>query len=239
MAQLIFFADDEKNIRDLIEVFLKQDGYDVEVFPEGESLLRACTARRPDLVVVDVMMPGKDGLTVCQTLRDRDPELPIIIVSAKDSPYDRVRGFASGSDDYLVKPFLPLELVFRIKALLKRKEVPASGVSSDNEAFSFQSLRMYPARRRVELDGRELALTPNEFDFLLYMVKNQDRAVSRDELLKEIWQMDWETDTRAADDLVKRIRRKLRERHSPVYIETVWGFGFRLTKRENAEEERH
>lgn len=173
MAQLIYFADDEKNIRDLIEVFLKQDGYDVEVFPEGESLLRACTARRPDLVVVDVMMPGKDGLTVCQILRDRDPELPIIIVSAKDSPYDRVRGFASGSDDYLVKPFLPLELVFRIKALLKRKEVPAAGASSANEAFSFLSLQMYPARRRAELDGRELALTPNEFDFLLYMVKSR------------------------------------------------------------------
>lgn len=236
MAQLIYFADDEKNIRDLIEVFLKQDGYDVEVFPEGESLLRACTARRPDLVVVDIMMPGKDGLTVCQTLRDTDPELLIIIVSAKDSPYDRVRGFASGSDDYLVKPFLPLELVFRIKALLKRKEVPASAASSANEAFSFQSLRMYPARRRVELDDREFALTPNEFDFLLYMVKNQDRAVSREELLKEIWQMDWETDTRAADDLVKRIRRKLRERGSAVYIETVWGYGFRLTKRETTEE---
>lgn len=232
MAQLIYFADDEKNIRDLIEVFLKQDGYDVEVFSDGESLLHACTEHRPNLVVVDIMMPGKDGLTVCQTLRSTDPELPIIIVSAKDSPYDRVKGFASGSDDYLVKPFLPLELVFRIKALLKRKEIPVPDTGSINEAYSFLGLTIYPARRRVELDGREFALTPNEFDFLLYLLKNKDRAVSRDELLKTIWEMDWDTDTRAADDLVKRIRRKLRERKSTVYIETVWGYGFKLAKRE-------
>ena len=143
-----------------------------------------------------------------------------------------MRGFASGSDDYLVKPFLPLELVFRIRALLKRKAVAASPRPSANASIGFQGLMMYPDRRRVELEGRELALTPNEFDFLLYMLKNQDRAVSRDELLKKIWQMDWETDTRAADDLVKRIRRKLRERNSRVYIETVWGYGFRLVTRE-------
>lgn len=231
MAQLIYFADDEKSIRELIEAFLKEDGYEVETFSDGESLLKACTEKLPALVIVDIMMPGKDGLTVCQNLRETNPALPIIIVSAKDSPYDRVKGFAAGSDDYLVKPFLPLELVFRIRSILKRKEHAVGDMGMEEDEFSYQRLRLIPKQRRAELDGRGLALTPNEFDFLLYMIKNQDRVISRDELLKAIWGMDWEADTRAADDLVKRIRRKFREVNSSVYIETVWGYGFKLVER--------
>ena len=175
-------------------------------------------------------MPGTDGLKVCQTLKKKDKMLPIIIVSAKDSPYDRVTGFSSGSDDYLVKPFLPLELIFRVKALLKRSSKNAENNEENVDTkYSLGSLDIYPQRRRTELSGKELMLTPGEFDFLLYMMKNKDRAVSRDELLKTIWQMNWEADTRAADDLVKRLRRKMRDIGSDVYVETVWGYGFRLS----------
>ena len=230
MAQLIYFADDEKNIRDLIEAFLKQEGYEVVTFKDGDSLLAACNEKMPDLAVVDILMPGTDGLKVCQTLKKKDKMLPIIIVSAKDSPYDRVTGFSSGSDDYLVKPFLPLELIFRVKALLKRSSKNAENNEENVDTkYSLGSLDIYPQRRRTELSGKELMVTPGEFDFLLYMMKNKDRAVSRDELLKTIWQMNWEADTRAADDLVKRLRRKMRDIGSDVYVETVWGYGFRLS----------
>ena len=227
MQKRIFLADDEKNIRDLMERFLTGAGYAVRTFSDGDSLLAASEKELPDLVVLDIMMPGTDGLTVCSRLRGQDENLPIIIVSARDDPYDRVTGLSLGSDDYLVKPFLPLELVARVKALLRR-----SGASKEKPAgdtLSFGDLSLSEKNRSAALSGRPLSLTPSEFDFLLYMMHHSDRAVSRDELLKSLWQFDWQADTRAADDLVKRLRKKLREGGGGVEIETVWGFGFRLS----------
>ena len=160
MAERIYFADDEKSIRELMEAFLKEEGYEVETFSSGEALLKACRESMPSLVVLDILMPGMDGLSACKALREMEPGLPIILVSAKDSPYDRVKGFASGSDDYLVKPFLPLELVFRIHSLLRRKEEVAQDTETGDDTFSFEGLRMIPGQRRAELDGRNLPLTP-------------------------------------------------------------------------------
>ena len=160
MAERIYFADDEKSIRELMEAFLKEEGYEVETFSSGEALLKACRESMPSLVVLDILMPGMDGLSACKALREMEPELPIILVSAKDSPYDRVKGFASGSDDYLVKPFLPLELVFRTHSLLRRKEEVAQDTGAGDDTFSFEGLRMIPGQRRAELDGRNLPLTP-------------------------------------------------------------------------------
>lgn len=173
MAHLIYFVDDEKNIRELIEAFLLQAGYEAVTFADGESFLECCKCRKPDLAVVDIMLPGVDGLELCRTIKKSSPELPVIIVSAKDSPYDRVVGFAACCDDYLVKPFLPLELVYRIKMLLKRNN-SASLQNNDNkdESYSFGGLCIYPQGRTAKLNGESLTLTPSEFDFLLYMVKN-------------------------------------------------------------------
>ncbi len=224
----IYLADDEKNIRDLMLAFLGEEGFAVSVFANGDELMQACLQAVPDLVILDIMMPGTDGLSVCSKLRNQYPDLPIIIVSAKDSPYDRVTGLTLGSDDYLVKPFLPLELVARIRALLRRSKRTDSKENLSTAELTFGSLTLYPERRTAVLDGTILSLTPTEFDFLTYLVEHQDRAVSRDELLKNLWQYQWQADTRAADDLVKRLRRKLRECKSHVRIETVWGFGFRL-----------
>lgn len=224
----IYLADDEKNIRDLMFAFLIEEGFDVSIFSTGDDLMQACAKQMPDLVILDIMMPGTDGLSTCSKLRNQNPDLPIIIVSAKDSPYDRVTGLTLGSDDYLVKPFLPLELVARIRALLrrsKRLEAEENQLAAD---LVFGPLVLSPERRTATLEQVPLALTPTEFDFLSYLVEHQDRAVSRDELLKNLWQYNWQADTRAADDLVKRLRRKLRELKSSVRIETVWGFGFRL-----------
>ena len=231
MPQVIYVADDEKNIRELIAAFLTQEGFQVRTFSSGDFLLAACGEALPDLVVLDIMMPGTDGLSVCSSLRKASPRLPIIIVSAKDSPYARV---TLGSDDYLIKPFLPLELVARVKALLRRAGNEPR-VPEPSQPLEYGPLVLSPELRTAALDGETLTLTPTEFDFLAYLIQNRDRAVSREELLQALWQVDWQADTRAADDLVKRLRRKLRERDSQVRIETVWGYGFRLV-REGAEE---
>ncbi len=228
MQPMIYLADDEKNIRDLITSFLTREGFLVRSFPDGDALLFACRETPPDLVILDLMMPGTDGLSVCAQLR-QDSGLPIIIVSAKDTPLDRVTGLTLGSDDYLVKPFLPLELVARVRALLRRSL--GSGQRQSDE-LCFGTLRLSPGLRTATLAGEALALTPTEFDFLSYLLEHQDRAVGREELLRALWQFDWQADTRAADDLVKRLRRKLREKNSPVTIQTVWGFGFRLAAEE-------
>ena len=231
MPKKIYIGDDEKNIRDLIAVFLKKEGFETRTFANGDDLMKACSEEMPDLVILDIMMPGTDGLSVCSMLRQSSDDLPIIIVSAKDTPYDRVTGLTLGSDDYMVKPFLPLELVARVKALLRRsgRSLENSLESDKNKnEISFAALRISPELRTASIDGKELNLTPTEFDFLRYMTEHQVRAVSREELLKNLWQMNWQADTRATDDLVKRLRKKLRESHSSVRIETVWGFGFRL-----------
>ena len=230
MAQTIYLADDEKNIRDLIATFLKQEGFAVTAFMDGETLLEACKRALPDLVILDVMMPGADGLSVCSHLRKLHPQLPILIVSAEDSPFDRVTGLTLGSDDYLVKPFLPLELVARVRALLRRAQ--ANVAREERRSLSFGPLELSPELRTAALRGEPLALTPTELDFLVYLVENKERAVSREELLRALWQIDWQADTRAADDLVKRLRRKLSATRSGVRVETVWGFGFRIVLEE-------
>ena len=229
MTKLIYFADDEINIRELIEASFQQEGYSIRTFPDGDSLLAACDAHLPDLVILDIMMPGTDGLSVCSALRNAHSSLPIIIVSAKDSPYDRVTGLTLGSDDYLIKPFLPKELIARSQAIFRRAEMKEYTDIPSND-LTFGELHLATRRREAFLSGKPLVLSPTEFDFLVYLMKNQDRAVGRNEILQNLWQVGWQSDTRAADDMLKRLRRKLRDLNSPIRIETVWGFGFRLSK---------
>lgn len=227
MSQSIYLADDEKNIRKLISLFLSQEGFSVQTFSNGDSLLAACKKSLPNLVILDIMMPGTDGLSICSQLRQENSDLPIIIVSAKDSPFDRITGLTLGSDDYLIKPFLPQELVARVRALLRRSQKTSQPLDVPTE-LTFGALTLSPSLHSATLNNAPLPLTPTEFDFLSYMLVHQERAVSRDELLQTLWKMNWQSDTRATDDLVKRLRRKLRAQHSNIRIETVWGFGFRL-----------
>ena len=228
MPQTIYVADDEKNIRDLIAAFLSNEKFEVMTFEDGDTLLAMCSECLPDLVILDIMMPGTDGLSICSMLRRANAELPIIIVSAKDSPFDRVTGLTLGSDDYLIKPFLPLELVARVRSLLRRTQKSAQ-VNEEVSELTFGTLKLFTKRRDAFLGGAPLMLTPTEFDFLAYLVQHKERAVSREELLQALWQVNWQADTRVTDDLVKRLRRKLRDMQSPVRVETVWGFGFRIS----------
>ena len=224
----IYLADDDKNTREMISAFLEKEGFQVSVFPDGDKLRDAFEVNRPDLVILDVMMPGTDGFALCSELRAQDALLPIIFVSAKDSPYDRVTGLMLGSDDYLVKPFLPMELVARVRALLRRNQA-ARQTQDAGRTLSFGPLQLHTGQRTAFLEDKKLSLTPMEFDFVAYLMNHPDEAVSRKELLKKLWGLDIQADVRAADDLVKRLRKKFADAESPVKIETVWGFGFRLT----------
>lgn len=231
MAQLIYIADDEKDIRSLLKSFLEQDGFRVSAFADGDKLVAAIEFDMPDLVILDILMPGTDGLSICSFLRKKYPALPIIIISVKDSSLDRVAGLTLGCDDYLSKPFLPLELIARVRAVLRRMECASSSQPEARE-ISYGPLILYPDRRQALHGGETLQLTPSEFDFLLYLIQHKKKTVSREELLKTLWNMNWLTDTRATDDLVKRLRKKLRNINSPIRIETVWGYGFRISLEE-------
>lgn len=223
----IYICDDEKNIRELIKSFLDREGYEVRAFADGMALLKAFEEKPADMLILDVMMPGMDGYTLCSTIRGRSAA-PIMFVSAKDGETDRIAGLMLGSDDYMVKPFSPVELVLRVKALLRRIERAAESPPPDT--LEFGDITVQPEGKKAECRGADLGLTVMETDFLAYMVKNSARAVSRDELLSRVWGFESEADTRATDDMVKRMRKKLIVAGSDVSIETVWGFGFKLAR---------
>lgn len=226
--KLIYIADDEVKIQDLIKMFLKKEGYEVEVFSDGNSLLETFMKKKPDMLLLDIMMPGLDGLTLCTEIR-KESNVPIIIISAKDGDADKIAGLMMGSDDYMTKPFSPVELVLRVKSIFKRMEFRK--ISQENKAIiEIQDVTINPEGRNVICRSTDLKLTPMEFNLLLYLSKNKNRGVGREELLNKVWGFDSEVDTRATDDMIKRIRKKLTKVDSELKIETLWGFGFKISE---------
>ena len=226
MKKTIYIADDEGNIRNIMQLFLTNAGYEVLTFPDGDQLMAAFAGRPADMVILDVMMPGTDGLELCTQIRRRSSTL-IVIVSARDSELDRITGITLGSDDYLTKPFSPMELVVRVQALFRRLELDRA--SGSPEKLAFANFELNTATRQAEIDGKPVELTPTELALMTYLLQNASRAVSRDELLKNVWKFDVEVDSRATDDVVKRLRRKLATAGADLRIESVWGFGFKLS----------
>lgn len=223
MAKLIYVADDDKNIRDLIAGFLRNDGFDVEVFENGDLLLGAFAVKPADMLIIDITMPGTDGLTLCTKIRAEN-SVPIIIVSARDTEIDRITGITIGSDDYLVKPFSPIELVVRVKAIFRRMQIDRS--DKNDSILKYGDITVSQNERQALLQSTKLELTPTEFLLIAYLIKNCDRAVAREELLRNVWRFDADIDTRATDDVIKRLRKKLKD--SCVRITSVWGYGFKL-----------
>lgn len=220
----IFVVDDERTIRDLIKKYLEKEGYKVTVFEDGQNVLNEYRRLVPDLMVLDIMMPGLDGLELCKELR-KITDIPIIFVSARDEEFDRILGLELGGDDYLAKPFSPRELVVRIKNIFKRLE--KNSVPKDSREV-IKDITVYFDRRYVEKDGEELKLTTKEYDLLGFLVKNRNLPFNREQLVEKIWGYDYIGDSRIIDDIVKRIRKKLSEMGSQVEITTVWGFGYRI-----------
>ena len=222
MSELIYIADDEKNIRELVKCFLENQGYEVETFSNGDDLFKRYKEKNADMIILDVIMPGTDGVEICRQIR-QIANVPIIILSAKDSEEDRIKGISVGGDDYLTKPFSPIELVARVQALFRR-------ISMDKveklEKVTFGNIKIDVTKKQAYVDDEEIALTPLEFDFLKYLIQKNNQAISREELLKEVWKIAYDIDTRATDDTVKRLRRKIAD--SNVEIKTVWGYGFKM-----------
>lgn len=228
MSKLIYIADDEINIRELIKLFLINEGYRIKTFSNGDELYTEFVNNPSDLVILDIMMPGTDGLSLCGKIRAVS-NIPIIIVSAKDSELDRITGISIGSDDYLTKPFSPIELVVRVKALFRRIEMEKLP-EQQNEIINFSDLSINVSKRSVLCNGKPMDVTPTEFLLITYLIRNKDKAVSREELLKNVWKFDFDVDTRATDDVIKRLRKKLIACEGNVRIESVWGFGFKITE---------
>lgn len=231
MKQLIYIADDENNIRNLLKTFLESDGYAVKVFETGDDLLCEFREEEADLVILDLMMPGKDGMECCRELRSFS-SIPIIILTARDSELDYVQGISIGSDDYLTKPFKPTVLLMRVKALLRRMEMSRNPEENPN-AISFGDIIYQPEKNIITCKNRKLGLTQIEFRVLAYMLKNAEKVCSRSELLDRVWGYEALVETRVTDETIRRIRRKLSESDSLITIETVWGFGYRLTHKQS------
>lgn len=225
--KLIYIADDEIKIRELIEMFLIKEGYEISTFSNGEDLLEAFKLREADMLILDIMMPGIDGLTLCSELR-RISSVPIIIISAKDSDTDKIAGLMIGSDDYMTKPFSPVELVLRVKKIFRLIDVENSS-KKNNNISEVLDVTINTDSKSVLCKGEKLKFTPMEFNLLLYLSQNINRGVSREELLNKLWGFGSEVDTRATDDMIKRIRKKLLEANSQLKIETLWGFGFMIS----------
>lgn len=228
MSYLIYIADDEKNIRDIIKSFLEQDGYVVSAFENGDDLLKAYFETPCDLVILDIMMPGTDGLTICRMLREKT-DVPIIMLTAKNSEYDYVKGITLGSDDYLTKPFRPTTLLMRVHALLRRIEMSKKARSDNNQAvITVGNLTFSPDSNAIYCSSKQIELTQTELRMLSYMLQNPEKAYSREELLKKVWGYESEGETRVTDETLRRIRRKLSMAGSNVSVQTIWGYGYRL-----------
>lgn len=224
MKKMIYAADDEENIRDLIETYLKEAGFEVRVFPDGDSLLNEFKRKSCDFVVLDIMMPGTDGLEICKQIRNIS-KVPIVILTAKESEVDYVMGLTLGGDDYIVKPFRPSILVMRIKALLRRMEMEHT---VKNEVLSFGDISYSGNDQTVSCQGKDIGLTMTEIALLRYMMRNSSRAIPRKELLNVIWGINADVETRVTDETIRRIRKKMKTAGSAVAISAVWGYGYRL-----------
>jgi len=232
MNKLIYIAEDEANIRTPIKAFLEKEDYTVTAFENGDLLFDAFKNHEPDLVILDVMMPGSSGFIICTKIRAVS-NIPIIMLTARDSDEDYITGISLGSDDYLTKPFSPAKLVMRVKALFRRLEMEstASQQMPAGNKIEYADITIDSDNLTTFCKGVELKLTNTELKFLLHLIKNKDKAISRDELLTKIWEHEYAIETRVTDDTVKRLRKKLANASSDTLIETVWGFGFRIGMR--------
>lgn len=226
MSKRIYLADDDENIRTLMTGFLAREGYEVQGFENGEALLLQFQKEPADLVILDVMMPGPDGFHISRSLR-KSSAVPIIMVTARDAEQDLVRGIEAGSDDYITKPFSPRTLTMKVGAMLRRIQWDRGG--GVEGTLSFLDIELQPDRKQVFIKGEAVDLAPNEYALLKYLMEHQDRAISREELLDQVWGYTTPVETRVTDDTLKRLRKKIA--HAAAQIETVWGFGFRMSPR--------
>jgi len=221
----IVLVDDDANLRHTLGYALRQEGFEVFVAEDGERGLEAFHQSRPDVVLLDVMLPNLDGFEVCRRIR-KESDVPILMLTARDTELDKVVGLELGADDYLAKPFSTRELVARVRALLRRTRPTAAPVG---ERLESAGLLLDAARHRVTLEGREISLKPKEFDLLAFFMAHPGQVFGREQLLASVWGYDFAGDSRTVDTHVKTLREKLDDdAEHPLWIDTVRGVGYRF-----------
>ena len=224
--QTILTIDDDKNICRIISLYLEKEGFEVESVNDGAEGLKRFRELSPSLVLLDIMLPGMDGWTVCKEIR-KDSDTPIIMLTAKGEVFDKVLGLELGADDYMVKPFDPKELVARVKAVIRRMSKP----TEESQKVSFDRLQVDLSNYTVICDGKELEMPPKEIELLYFLASHPNKVFTRQELLEQVWGFDYFGDSRTVDVHIKRIREKLNVTDVNWLIKTVWAVGYRFEVR--------
>ncbi|RSK28128.1 DNA-binding response regulator [Bacillus sp. HMF5848] len=233
MSKKLLVVDDEQSILTLLQYNLEQAGFEVISAMDGEEGLEKALDNRPDLIVLDLMLPKMDGIEVCKHLRQQKVDVPILMLTAKDDEFDKVLGLELGADDYMTKPFSPREVIARIKAILRRTQISESSQTGkdDNEhdKLVIGELNILPEHYEAYFADERLELTPKEFELLLYLARNKGRVLTRDQLLSAVWNYDFAGDTRIVDVHISHLREKIEKNtKKPTYIKTIRGLGYKL-----------
>ncbi|MTI82998.1 MAG: response regulator transcription factor [Firmicutes bacterium] len=229
MAQKILVVDDEKSIVRLVTFNLEKEGFKTLKAYEGEEALQLTREEKPDLILLDIMLPRVDGLEVCRRIRQENIPVAVIMVTAKDEEIDTVLGLELGADDYITKPFSPRELLARVKAVLRRTNTKSESVS--HESINIGDLVIDSSRYEVNVKNQPVELTPKEFELLDFLARNMGRVMTRDVLLNQLWGYTYAGDTRIVDVHVSHLREKIEENPKrPAYIKTVRGVGYKFTE---------
>ena len=228
MNKKVLIVEDEVAIADLEKDYLELSGFEVVIENAGDTGLKRALSDEFDIIVLDLMLPGMDGFEVCKQIREKK-DVPIIMVSAKKEDIDKIRGLGLGADDYITKPFSPSELVARVKAHLSRYERLINSNQKTNDIIEIRGIKIDKTARRVYVDGEEKAFTTKEFDLLTFLAENPNHVYTKEELFREIWDMDSFGDIATVTVHIKKIREKIEiDTAKPQYIETIWGVGYRF-----------
>ena len=221
----ILVVDDEEKIRTVIRKYGEYEGYRITEVSNGIEAVEICKKQEFDLIVLDIMMPELDGFTTCRKIKEMK-DIPVIMLSARGEEYDKIHGFELGIDDYVVKPFSPRELMMRIKAVLTRRNTVAAGTGTAHEVFKAEGLSVDFTGRIVTINGEKANLTPKEYDLLFYLVKNKGIALTREQLITDVWGYDYYGDDRTLDTHIKLLRGNLKEYRK--FLVTLRGVGYRF-----------
>ena len=228
MNKKVLIVEDEVAIADLEKDYLELSGFDVVIENAGDSGLKRALSEDFNIIVLDLMLPGMDGFEVCKQIREKK-DVPIIMVSAKKEDIDKIRGLGLGADDYITKPFSPSELVARVQAHLSRYERLINSNQKVNDVIEIRGIKIDKTARRVYVDGEEKSFTTKEFDLLTFLAENPNHVYTKEELFREIWDMDSFGDIATVTVHIKKIREKIEiDTAKPQYIETIWGVGYRF-----------
>ena len=226
-TEKILIVDDEENICELLRLYLEKEGYATAVITNGSDAINAFNAEKPDLVLLDIMLPGLDGWQICREIR-KTSGVPIIMLTAKSETFDKVLGLELGADDYITKPFEPKEVIARIKAVLRRAAPAQSQTAGDIKEVSYDKLVINLTNYELKVDGKVVDTPPKELELIYHLASNPNRVYTRDQLLDEVWGFEYYGDSRTVDVHVKRLREKLEGVSDKWELKTVWSVGYKF-----------